>query len=90
MRAIFNGSAFAVSYNLTNINLLIIPAVMLRNRSSAEQRQSRGSWQASPDSASICQGSAIAGDLLRLFLALWKILVGLKLLQLGRSTPASA
>jgi hypothetical protein len=80
-----HGSAFHVSYNLANINLLIIPLVMLRSKIFSKTAAYMGIAAGLLGFGLYIPGIGIWLSVLSVvFMGVWDILVGIKLIQLGR------
>lgn len=87
MIALRHGTAFHVSYNLANINLLIIPAVMLQSRSRVFSKATAymGILAGVIGFGLYVPTIGIFISILSvLFFAIWNILIARRLLQLGR------
>jgi hypothetical protein len=85
MLALINGTAFHVSYNLTNINLLIVPAVMLRSNIFSKATAYMGILAGVIGFGLYVPKIGIFISIISvLFYALWYILIARRLFQLGR------
>jgi hypothetical protein len=91
MRATFYGTAFNTSNVLGNINLLIIPLVMLRSNLFGKATAYMGILAGILGFAMYVPTVGLfLGILSALFLAIWRILIAVKFFQLGRGKPAGA
>lgn len=82
-----HGSAFHVCYNLANINLIIIPLVMLRSRLFSRATAFMGIAAGVLGFGFYIPVVGVWISVLSvLFMGVWDILVGLRLIKLGRST----
>lgn len=91
MRATFYGTAFNTSNVLGNINLLIVPLVMLRSNLFGKATAYMGMLAGILGFAMYVPTVGLfLGILSALFLAIWRILIAVKFFQLGRGKPAGA
>jgi hypothetical protein len=91
MRATFYGTAFNTSNVLGNINLLIVPLVMLRSNLFGKATAYMGILAGILGLAMYVPTVGLfLGILSALFLAIWRILIAVKFFQLGRGKPAGA
>ena len=85
MLAVFNGTAFHVSYNLANINLLIIPVVMLQSKRFSKTTAAMGILAGSIGFGLYIPKIGIFISIFSvLFYAIWYILIARTLFQLGQ------
>lgn len=90
MRAIFYGTAFNTSNVLGNINLIIIPLVMLKSGIFGKATAYMGILAGTHGFAMYVPTIGIfLGILSALFLAIWRILLAVKFFQLGRQTVSA-
>jgi hypothetical protein len=83
--AMRHGSAFHVCYNLANINLLIIPIVMLRSKIFSKTTAYMGILSGLFGFGLYIPVIGVWISVLSVvFMGVWDILVGIKLIQLGR------
>lgn len=91
MISIRHGTAFHVSYNLANINLLIISAVMLRSRIFSKTTAYMGILAGVIGFGLYVPTIGIFLSVLSvLFFAIWNILIARRLFQLGRNLSKEA
>jgi hypothetical protein len=84
--AMRHGSAFQVSYNLGNINLLIIPLVMLRSKTFNKATATLGLIAGILGFGLYIPGIGVLLSIFSVvFMGLWDILIGIRFFQLGKS-----
>jgi hypothetical protein len=87
-RAVFYGTAFNASNVLGNINLLIVPLVMLRSSIFGKATAYMGILAGILGFAMYVPTVGIfLGILSAVFLAIWRVLIAVKFFQLGRGKP---